>query len=362
MAAKMTDLELYYTMGIDPKIGLPTRISCESNLKNEIRKSLRIMDEQEAVNRFVWYNLPDGIDGQLLERIIYYKGQAILFYDETLEKFYFLPYALSGAIDPYGRYLQVKALPFMGGTSDKDAKSDKIKVWTESIIRKPVYSLEEIFENPDEFDVSKYCVILKDYTPQENELVIPRKQLQEKLLDLMSEAFPMARTNLIANCGVQGLRVAEEDSKKQVEIMSQMIKRSAISGEPFTAVFGPTEFQQLTGSSTSKVQDFLMYMQSLDNFRRSCYGLKSGGVFEKKAHELQSEAMVNQSNTDLIYNDSLKRRQDFCDMINVLFGLEVWCEPSETAMGIDMNMNGNTVDEEQPTTAMFEGGSGDENA
>ena len=362
MAAKMTDLELYYTMGIDPKTGLPTRISCESNLKNEIRKSLRIMDEQEAVNRFVWYNLPDGIDGQLLERIIYYKGQAILFYDETLEKFYFLPYALSGAIDPYGRYLQVKALPFMGGTSDKDAKSDKIKVWTESIIRKPVYSLEEIFENPDEFDVSKYCVILKDYTPQENELVIPRKQLQEKLLDLMSEAFPMARTNLIANCGVQGLRVAEEDSKKQVEVMSQMIKRSAISGEPFTAVFGPTEFQQLTGSSTSKVQDFLMYMQSLDNFRRSCYGLKSGGVFEKKAHELQSEAMVNQSNTDLIYNDSLKRRQDFCDMINVLFGLEVWCEPSETAMGIDMNMNGNTVDEEQPTTAMFEGGSGDENA
>ena len=172
----------------------------------------------------------------------------------------------------------------------------------------------------------------------------------------MSEAFPMARTNLITNCGVQGLRVPEEDQQKQVAVMNQVIKRSAVNGEPFAPIFGPTDFQQLTGGGTSKVQDFLMYMQSLDNFRRSCYGLKSGGVFEKKAHELQAEAMVNQSNTDLIYNDSLKRRQDFCDLVNLVFGLNVWCEPSETAMGLDMNMNGNTVDQEEPTTAMYEGG------
>ena len=179
----------------------------------------------------------------------------------------------------------------------------------------------------------------------------------------MAEAFPMARTNLIANCGVQGMRVADEDSKKQVEIMSAMIKRCSQSGEPFVPVFGPTEFQQLTGGGTSKVQDFLMYMQSLDNFRRSCYGLKSGGVFEKKAHELQSEAMVNQSNTDLIFMDSLKRRQDFCDLVNLVFGLTIWCEPSETATGIDSNMDGSTVDEENiEETTMFEGGSEDENA
>lgn len=277
-----------------------------------------------------------------------------------MEKFFFLPYALSGTIDPYGRFLQVKALPFLGGTTEE--KNGKLKAWTDLIIRKPVYSLEEVFDNPEEYDIRKYCVILKDYTPQEGENIIPRKELQERLIDLMSEAFPMARTNLIANCGVQGLRVPEEDQKKQVEVMNQMIKRSAVNGEPYAPIFGPTDFQQLTGGGASKVQDFLMYMQSLDNFRRSCYGLKSGGVFEKKAHELQAEAMVNQSNTDLIYNDSLKRRQDFCDMINLIFGLQVWCEPSETAMGIDMNMNGNTVDENYDETVVPEGGNEDEDA
>ena len=355
----LPDYRTELAMGFDPKTKLPTRMATEGQLKEDIRKNIRIMDEQEAINRFKWYNLPDGIDSQLLERIIYYRGQAIFFYDDTLEKFFFLPYALSGTIDPYGRFLQVKALPFLGGTTEE--KNGKLKAWTDLIIRKPIYSFEDVFNNPEKYDVKEYCVILKDYTPQESENIIPRKDLQERIINLMAEAFPMARTNLIANCGVQGLRVAEEDSKKQVEVMSQLIKRSAINGEPYTPVFGPTEFQQLTGGGTSKVQDFLMYMQSLDNFRRSCYGLKSGGVFEKKAHELQAEAMVNQSNTDLIYQDSYDRRKDFCDLVNFVFGLQIWCEPSETATGIDANMDGTTVDDETvDETQMFNQG-GNEN-
>ena len=354
------DFNTMEMLGIDPKTRKPTRCYSESSIKQEIRKNLRIMDEQEAVNRFKWYNLPDGIDGQLLERILYYRGQAILFYDDTLEKFFFLPYALNGSIDPYGRYLSVKALPFLGGTTTDD-KNGKLKVWTDTIIRKPVYSMDEVLENPLKYDPKEICIILKDYTPQESENIIPRKELQEKILDLMSEAFPMARTNLIANCGVQGLRVPDEDSKKQVEVLSHQIKRSAVSGEPFTPVFGATEFQQLTGGGTSKVQDFLMYMQSLDNFRRSCYGLKSGGVFEKKAHELQAEAMVNQSNTDLIYNDSYHRRMEFCNLSNLCFGLQVWCEPAETATGIDANMDGSTVDNENVDEIQMNNEGGSEN-
>lgn len=49
-------------------------------------------------------------------------------------------------------------------------------------------------------------------------------------------------------------------------------------------------------------------------------------------------------------------------MVNLIFGLQVWCEPSETAMGIDMNMNGNTVDENNDVEPMAQGGSEDENA
>lgn len=343
---KMLDYSTYFAMGIDPFTGDPLKRKKETNIKEDVRKAIRIMDEQEAVNRYNWYNLPSGIDGQLLERIIYYRGQAAFFYLKEMDKFYFLPYALNGGIDPYGRFEKITPLPFLGGTTDE--KDGKVHAWIEGLNYIPVYSIEEVFDDPEKYTITDFCVILKDYTPQESENIIPRRQLQEKYIDLMSEAFPMARTNLIANCGIQGLRVQEEDTKKQVDIMNLMIKRSSLQGDPYTPVYGPTEFQQLTGGSSSKVQDFLMYMQSIDNFRRSCYGLKSGGVFEKKAHELQAEAMVNQSNTDLIYNDGLKNRQKFCDLVNLIFGLQIWCDASETATGIDMNLSGSTVDEEEP--------------
>lgn len=353
----LPDPMLYIAAGINPKTGAPTRLPSTSNIKEQVRKVIRIMDEQEATNRYTWYNLPSGINGQLLERILYYRGQAILFYFKEMDKFYFLPYALDGTIDPYGRFETVTPLPFLGGTADD--KDGKPKAWIQGLKRTPVYSLEDVIDDPSKFTVDNCCIILKDYTPQMNETIIARQILQEPFIDMMAEAFPMARTNLIANSGIKGLRVPDEDSKKNAEDANLMVQRAALSGAPFVPIMGMQEFQELSNTGASRVQDFLMYMQSVDNFRRSAYGLKSGGVFEKKAHELQAEAMVNQSNTDLIYNDGLKNRQEFCDMVNLIFGLQIWCEASETAMGIDANMNGDTVDDEEPYTAM-EGGVSDE--
>ena len=40
--------------------------------KKEFAQIIRILDEQDAVNRYRWYNLPDGITSQALERMLYY--------------------------------------------------------------------------------------------------------------------------------------------------------------------------------------------------------------------------------------------------------------------------------------------------
>ena len=49
--------------GIDPKTGLPLTLGtdCKSELKTNIRRQLRIIDEQDAINRIQWYNLPMDI-------------------------------------------------------------------------------------------------------------------------------------------------------------------------------------------------------------------------------------------------------------------------------------------------------------
>ena len=104
--ARISDISTFIKAGINPKTGLPIKMGSldDCGRKNDIRIALRIMDEQDAIRRFNWYNLPNGLTGELIERILYYQGQAAFFYLEATDEFYFLPYALSGTIDVYGRY------------------------------------------------------------------------------------------------------------------------------------------------------------------------------------------------------------------------------------------------------------------
>jgi len=87
-------------------------------------------------------------------------------------------------------------------------------------------------------------------------------------------------------------------------------------------------------------------MQSLDNYRLSLYGLDNGGLFQKKSHMLEAEQEMNTGNVGLVMRDSLECRQEFCTIINSIYGLDMWCEVSETALGIDTTGDGVIGDNE----------------
>ena len=62
----MPNLEALLAAGIDPKTGLPVKANSGTKcaLKNDIKKIVRIIDEQDAVNRYKWYNLPCNLSSQ----------------------------------------------------------------------------------------------------------------------------------------------------------------------------------------------------------------------------------------------------------------------------------------------------------
>jgi len=337
--AKLIDPSILVQMGIDPKTGLPIKAGgSPCTLKEDVRKMLRIIDEQDAINRFKWYNLPDGLDGQLLERILYYKGQGAFFYMETDNKFYFLPYALDGTIDVYGRFTGITPLPFGGGTSS----DGKEKPWITGLNRKPVYSIKLDEITPEFFTDS--CVLLKDYSPQYNQTIISRQIINEPLLDTMAECIPFMRTSLIAGTGIKGMRVDDADQQREVMNAAHSITDAALTGQMYVPVVAPVELQELTEGAIAKSEEYMLAMQSLDNFRLSTYGLENGGLFQKKAHMLEAEQAVNGGNVGLVYQDSLTRRQNFCDIINSIWGLGIWVEPSESVLGMDQNMDGAAYD------------------
>lgn len=342
----MIDPSIYKQAGIDLKTGLPTRVVDGEGLKKNMKHILRLIDEQDAINRYKWYNLPCNISSEELERLLYYKGQLCFFYFKELNEFYFMPYALDGSIDFYGRYNTIHPVPMSSGTED-DKKVKELYESQRALLSmlklnvvKAIKPLDELKEE----DLYNSAVILWDYSRQIGQLNIPRKDVNDPLLDVIAEIPCFLRTALIASTGVKGMRVSDADAKNEVKIASAQVLNCALSGELATPITSTIEIQELFEGPTGKAQEYLLAMQALENFRLSTYGLENGGLFEKKAHKLEEEQEMNTSTVGLVYEDGLAIRQNFCNIVNSIWGTSIWCMPSESVVGGDLDGDGLAFD------------------
>lgn len=327
--------------------------------KSAIQKQLRINDEQLALGRYEWYNLPSGLTGELIERILFYRGTAMFFYIPERDVFRILPYCLDGEIDEYGRFLNVKPLPFLGKDTLETPAGKRQSLLLSMMNREPVYDTLTVFNAEEAYN--NKCVLLYDYCKQLSQSILPRQKINEGIIDIESDIIPMARTALQNSSGIAGVRVNDPTESTAVSQLSSMVRAAALNGEKYIATVGSLDFQNFDVSSVRNAQDYLLFMQSLDNFRLGSYGLDNGGLFEKKAHMLNAEAAMNQGTTGIVLQDGLKLRQEACYIINFIFGLSVWCEISETAAGADLNMDGLIGNNQQQMPEM-ETDSGDEGA
>ena len=342
--ARITDVSTLIQAGIDPKTKLPIKLGAgdDCQLKQQIKAEIIKNDRQVAINRYVWTGLPQGLTSQLMERILYYKGQAALFYMEADDKFYFLPYALDGTIDVYGRYTGITPIPFAGGTTT----DGKIKPWIDGLHREPIY--EPILEAITPKDYTGKCVLFYDYSHGLGQTITPMSILQEGIIDTMAECIPFANTALANATGIMGMKVNNQDEQQNVQNANHQVKNAALTGKRYIPIVSNNaiEFQELAPGQVAKVEEYLMALQAFDNFRLSQFGVDSGGLFQKKAHMLESEQEMNAGNVGLIMDDGLLLRQWAAICANSLWGTNIWCEVSETVVGIDKNMDGEISDEQ----------------
>ena len=346
---KLPDFETLIRAGINPKTGGPLRevsVKEQKKLKTSIKNYLRIIDEQDAVNRYVWSNLPSNITSQELERLLYYKGQLCFFYMEDLDQFYFMPYALDGTIDFYGRYNRIHPVPMTAGVEDEGTKKEQNSQASilSSMKLNVVYGIKDI-EELKEKDLTESTVLLHDYSKQMSQNIIPRMLVNDSLLDAMSNMIPFMNTKLMLSTGVRGVRVNDADQSQDVVQQGYKVEDYALEGKPWIPFTSAMDFQELALQAGGQAQDYLLALQALDNFRLSGYGIDNGGLFEKKAHELQSQADLNGGPVGLVLQDGLSIRQNFCNIVNSIWDLDIWCEPAENIKGMDSNGDGVAYDE-----------------
>lgn len=348
--------EVFEALNLDPKKGKNfKRAGDPCNDQPAYLKIFRIKDEQDAVNRYKWEMLPGCLNGKLIERMLWYKGQVALFYFKALERFFVLPFVGKGC-DYLGR--PTKVTPLQWGSSE--STSGQIKEFVKGLEFTPIYVLEDAFDQKGNYKLKPEdcCLILQDYTPQLSFNNLPRSNLNDVILNQMAEVMPIARTSLINNCGVRGVRVNNEDEFEEVQDFNKSLKSAALTGQGMIPIIGNLDFQELTGGNAVNSEEYLLYLQALDNLRLSFYGLKTGGIFQKKSHMLEGEQEMNANNNSLSYQDGLDIRQDFCTLANLIFAPYLsqlfWCDVNEMAANADINGDGLMIDENQSMNEQME--------
>lgn len=339
---KLYDEMLLLQAGISPDILKrafvgQTRRNRTNNLEG-FKKVLRVLDEQDAINRYRWYNLPGGIDGQDLERMLYSKGQVCLFWYEELNEFYFMPYALDGTIDFYGRFNRIHPVPYYEGKDD-DGKARQ-KAMTAILSTLKLYPQYDVVDElPKGKRKADLCVLLHDYAkPFNAQEIIPRVRIQEPVITFEAESFPLCRTAMIGATGTRATRVQDSDEAEQVEQVNDQINSAALSGSMYIPAIGQLDFQDLPSKPGAGAEDYLMMMQAIDNFRLSLYGIENGGLFQKKAHKLEGEQRMNEGPASLPYDDGLTIRQRFCNIANSIWPIGMWCERPDSLKGKSSDM------------------------
>lgn len=353
---KMVDIGLFIQAGINPKNGLPLKLEDCQDLKKTIKRFLRLIDEQDAVNRYKWFNIPFALSSEEIERLIYYRGQLAGFYMKETGKFLLLPYALNGTLDLYGRFNIIKPLPFTAGAED----GKREKTTAEQLLEKKklVCRYEPMLLDEVDLDVfENSCVLLHDYTKQVAQTIVPRWEANDAILDLMADIICFLRTGMLLGTGIKGIRVDTAEQADEIYGAARQMIDQARRGQPWIPLPGATEFQELADATLQKTEDFLLALQALDNIRLEGYGLPNGGIFEKKAHILESEQAMNQQAIDRVYQDGLSVRQNFCNIFNSIYGTQLWVVPSESVLDTDINGDGLAVD--MKTEDNVSGGNGE---
>lgn len=330
-------------IGMKKAIAQETYQATKTDLFFQVRRDLRIQDEINFINRYKWYNLPDSLNSQMLERMMYYKGQLMLFYMQSSDQFFILPFTQKGSPDMYGRFQELQPLQYNGSNEAKDKKDKKITLAFGDISRQVEH---EIPFNTNEQKMTNACVVLKDYTPQIGESIEARYVLQDPIIEYEAEIICMHRTSLMNSTGVTAVRVGDESEASNVMALNDIVQNASLTGKKYVSTVGQLEFQDFTRTSAISAQDYMTALYSIDNLRLSFLGIENGGLAEKQGTILKAEAQSGAINTNTVLMDGLNNRQRFCNIANAIWGLGIWCEINQDVQIQETGLNNDETNDD----------------
>lgn len=311
----------------------------------------------ETLERYQWINVPFGLTQDLIERLLFFRGKGVFYFNDKIGKFQFLPFALNGLIDEYGRFTACNTLPFTGVDEDgKDKKKNQVLIYQD---------LELVYDLPyDEETLKKVRgnkpvgIILNDSSLSISQQPIIRSNYVKPVLHMMATLLQIINTAMFGAADHNLVQVQNESELMSIQSQIDAINQDILKGKRFTPFVGTFPITPLKTGNTVNLEGLFGTFNSLTNFLKSITGVANAGVFDKKAHLLQEEQKLNGSNSDDIYYNGLRLRQEFCLMIQAYYGYPVWCESKRglTEAQEDNVLEGETLDPDNTQQGNLSGG------
>ncbi|MDD3883254.1 MAG: hypothetical protein PHI27_13580 [Eubacteriales bacterium] len=327
-------------------LGIPTNcnnskyVYAEDPMFNKIGVSLKNIDYQQYITRFKWNNLPEGLDSELFERIMYFSGSAMFFYIKELNRFYFLPYGMSGegtqtGIDFYGRFNRLKPYSFNGstdGSGEKKADGKRISqadLYLSTQIRDNIRDIPMVDNEADAKKIyEEGAVICWDMTPQLAYFVDSRNRISQSYIKYLVQVLIQTKSALI---NASGFNLFSTNSETENDIMQMQIDAINADREKgkLSAVVSKLlgEITNLQSNSPNAMSDFWSSLVSVDNLRLKSMGIRNDGVIQKSQYQNIQEQSIDINDSMQVYWNSFMERIKFSAIVNSIWGLDIYPEP-----------------------------------
>jgi hypothetical protein len=325
----------------------------EDPIFEKIGKSLRTIDYQQFLTRFKWHNLPEGMDSELFERIMYFSGSAMFFYIKELDRFYFLPYGMSGektqvGIDFYGRFNRLKPYSFNGSTDgageqEGGKRISKADIYLSTQIRDnikdvPLVSTEEeakkIYENG--------AVICWDTSPGLAYYADSRNRTCKPFIGYMVQILIQTKSALINSSGFNLFSSDSESANEIMQLQIDAINKDRERGKLAAVVSNLLgQIENLQSNAPASMADFWSSLQAADNLRLKSLGIQNDGVVQKSQYQNIASQALDINDSLQVYFNSFMERVKFAAIVNSIWGLNIYPEPLLLPKGGSATQPGN---------------------
>ena len=313
----------------------------EDPMFQKLGVSLKDIDYQQFVTRFRWVNLPEGLNSELFERILYFSGSAMFFYIKELKRFYFLPYGMSGegtetGIDFYGQYNRLKPYSFNGstdGSGEQAATGKKISSADDYLSTQIRDNIKDIPLVETEEEARKVyengAVICFDRTPQLSYFVDSRNRISQSYVKYLIEILIQTKSALINSSGFNMFSTETESAADILQLQIDTINKDRERGK-LAGVVSSTlgEIQNLQSNAPNAMTDFWNTFVAADNLRLKSLGIQNDGVVQKKQYQNMQETSLDVDGAMQVYMNSYLERVKFAAIVNSIWGLGIYPEPT----------------------------------